>query len=84
MVVLKPLRKEVDWIGRLGFVHDSHSLGNDHSQVGALEVLGVRNSVNHHTLPFFLYLLEMFDEITIEIKVARGSYKTNLAPTTSV
>ena len=47
LVILEPLGQEVNRIGRLGFVHDSHTLGDDLSQVSALKVLSVRNCVNH-------------------------------------
>ena len=41
LVIFEPPSQEVNRIGRLGFVHDSHTLGNDLSQLGALEVLSV-------------------------------------------
>ena len=47
LVILEPLGQEVNRVGRLGFVHDSHTFGDDLSQVSALKVLSVRNCVNH-------------------------------------
>ena len=41
LIILEPPSQEVNRVGRLGFVHDSHTLGDDLSQLGALEVLSV-------------------------------------------
>lgn len=46
-VVEEPVGKEVNWVLRICFVHNSHALGNDRAQLFALEVLCVCDVIDH-------------------------------------